>query len=178
MLESLIRRMSIEHPFHTLYQVLLLSPPREDPNASRRASARHSRKSPSNSQIAERRTAAAKGILDRLRSDPKVKDRLLLVEKVCQASLEWCDHPIKTNDSIKSGVEYNIPTSLKIAKLREIKVPILTINTPVDPSMRYDDCIWISKYKATYTTAGGLSKPKISQCRGSDGQLYAQLVCR
>ncbi|KAL0580496.1 Serine/threonine-protein kinase tel1, partial [Marasmius crinis-equi] len=179
-LQRLILRMSLEHPFHSLYQLLLLSPPREDvdkQNASRRSSGRQSvAKSPSPGTPNER-TNAAKAILGRLRSDSSRQERLLAIEQLCFASLEWADYPIKNKPEIKTGQNHVIPSELTITKLTvaRLKVPVITVHTPIDPTMRYEDCIWVDKYHGKYTTAGGLSKPKICSCRGSDGKYYKQL---
>ncbi|KAL0064377.1 Serine/threonine-protein kinase tel1 [Marasmius tenuissimus] len=173
-LQRLIRRMGQEHPFHTLYQVFLLNPPREDVGSSRRSSVRNM-KSPSPGTQTERANAA-KGILDGLRSDSNRQERLLAVEQLCFASLQWADYPIKNNKDIKTG-PYDIPANQAILKLKHarMKVPVITVHTPVDSTMRYDNCIWVDRYDGKYSTAGGLSKPKICACRGSDGKSYKQL---
>jgi ataxia telangiectasia mutated family protein len=63
-----------------------------------------------------------------------------------------------------------------ILKLNDVRVPVLTVNTPIDPALQYENCIWISHYERTYETAGGQNIPKICYCRGSDGSRYKQLV--
>jgi ataxia telangiectasia mutated family protein len=65
---------------------------------------------------------------------------------------------------------------MAILKLNNVRVPILTVNTPVDPALQYQNCIWISHYESTFETAGGVNIPKICYCRGSDGARYKQLV--
>jgi ataxia telangiectasia mutated family protein len=55
-------------------------------------------------------------------------------------------------------------------------VPVTTAYTPLDPTLKYDDCVWVARYEPTYATAGGVNLPKISVCLGSDGVSYKQLV--
>ncbi|KAF9266973.1 hypothetical protein L218DRAFT_1074808 [Marasmius fiardii PR-910] len=170
-LHRLIFRMSLEHPFHSLYQVLLLNPPREDSGSSRRSSVRNVK-----SGTPSERANAAKEILDRIRNDADRQGRLLAIEQFCFAALQWADYPIKKNKDIKTG-PYDIPSNMVILKLKlaRLKVPVITVHTPVDPTMRYENCVWVDKYDSKYSTAGGLSKPKICVCRGSDGKPHKQL---
>jgi ataxia telangiectasia mutated family protein len=63
-----------------------------------------------------------------------------------------------------------------ILKLKDVRVPVLTVNTPIDPALQYQNCIWISHYEGIFETAGGINIPKICYCRGSDGTRYKQLV--
>jgi ataxia telangiectasia mutated family protein len=63
-----------------------------------------------------------------------------------------------------------------ILKLNSVHVPVLTVNTPVDPALQYQNCIWISHYESTFETAGGVNIPKKYYCRGSGGAKCMQLL--
>jgi hypothetical protein len=111
-----------------------------------------------------------------LRADPSSSQQLINVEQFCDACLQWAKHPIKdTANKARSG-PYKIPDDMSILKLRDVHVPVLTINTPVDPTLQYQNCIWLTHYEKMYETAGGVNIPKICYCRGSDGVKYKQLV--
>jgi serine-protein kinase ATM len=170
-LQSLILRMCHEHPFHSLYQVYCLRPPSGATNSGRRSSARL------DLPLSQgERAAAAADIFDRLRADPSFNQQLVDVEHVCDAYLQWAKRPIKGSvDKARSG-PYDIPNDMPILKLRDVRVPVLTANTPVDPTLQYQNCIWVSHYEKTFETAGGVNIPKICYCRGSDGVKYKQLV--
>ncbi|KZT10138.1 uncharacterized protein LAESUDRAFT_748044 [Laetiporus sulphureus 93-53] len=172
-LQKLLARMCQEHPFHSLYQVFCLVSEQVDTQngaSARRQSGRHD----SPSARAER-AAAAVEILDRLRNDSSRRDCVRDVEKVFNASLQWAKFPIKDSQKKKSKASLRIPDDQPILQLQSIRVPVTTIRTPVDRTTEYKDCIWISHYESTYTTAGGVNLPKISVCVGSDGKKYKQL---
>jgi serine-protein kinase ATM len=172
--QSLVLRMCREHPFHSLYQVYCLRPSSGVTNSGRRSSTRFD---PPLSQ--GERAAAAADIFDRLRADPSSNKRLVDVEQVCDAYLQWAKRPIKGSvDKGRSG-PYEIPNDMLILKLHDVRVPVLTANTPVDPTLQYQNCIWVNRYEEIFEIAGGNNIPKICYCRGSDGVKYKQLVsCR
>lgn len=173
-LQRLIMRMCREHPFHSLYQVYCLQPDRPNhTTANRRQSGRHSTLS-----TQTERGAAASSIFDRLRGDETVENRVRDVERLCDASLEWAKHPIANDPRFKNRTKqrFKIPDALSIRKLTQLRVPVTTANTPLDLTMKYEDCVWIDHYEPTFTTAGGNNLPKVSICHGSDGQRYKQLV--
>ena len=172
-LQRLIIRMCREHPFHSLYQVYCLQP--DHPNATT-ANRRHSSRYSLSTQT--ERGAAASSIFDRLRGDQSVEHRVRDVERLCDACLEWAKYPIAKESRYKKAKSnrFKIPESLFIRNIAQLKVPVTTTHTPLDLTMKYQDCVWIDHYEPTFTTAGGINLPKVSICHGSDGQKYKQLV--
>ncbi|KAF8966296.1 hypothetical protein BDZ97DRAFT_2057533 [Flammula alnicola] len=172
-LQSLVLRMCQEHPFHSLYQVYCLSDHSTSLAAGRRQSGRHS----SPPTQTDRGTAAS-NIFDRLRIDEVTGERVRDVEKLCDACLQWAKYPIVGDSRFQTkqrGVPFKIPSGQKLLEISNLRVPVSTARTPVDPTMQYKDCVWIKRYDATFDTAGGINLPKISVCHGSDGQKYKQL---
>ncbi|KAJ7612476.1 hypothetical protein DFH06DRAFT_1274623 [Mycena polygramma] len=175
-LESVVLRMCVDHPFHSLYQV-----PPED----RRQSGRHSTPGltpPAPSPQATARSEAATAIFDRLRGDPQCEKRIKDVELVAGACLAWAKFAIvktaldpRNNKGAKSKQPIPIPVDQPIRKLSKVDVPVLTYPPALDPSGQYDNCIFIDHYETTFETAGGVNLPKICKCVGSDGGLYKQL---
>jgi ataxia telangiectasia mutated family protein len=178
-LQDLMLRMCREHPFHSLYQVYCLRADRSGvkSDAPRRSSSRL--ESPA-SQSA--RAAAASNIWDKLSQDSTNAERVRAVEIVCDACLEWAKLPIKANPrfNAKNGKKagLSIPQSVKILSIKSMRVPVVTVHTPLDPTLRYSDCTWIEGYDPTFDIAGGVNLPKITRCIGSDGLKYKQLVRR
>jgi serine-protein kinase ATM len=173
-LQGILLRMCKEHPFHTLYPVYTLRADQSSTsNSSRRQSSRHE---PLSSQAQAERAAAAIDIFDRLRHDRTCGERVITVELVCDASVEVAKFPIKPlpNDAASKG--RMLPSHLKILKLQDVKVPVITAYTPIDVTGRYENCVWISKYHGAFETAGGINLPKIMRCIGTDGVTYKQLV--
>jgi ataxia telangiectasia mutated family protein len=174
-LQALVFRMCREHPFHSLYQVYALRPERSadsDSTNSRRQSSRHELSSQAD------RASAAGEIFDRLRGDNINGERVRAVELVCDASLQWAKHPIKDDSRFqqKSKEPFQIPDHLLIRKIENLPVPIVTSHTPLDPTLRYDNCVCIARFEHTFDTAGGINLPKIAICVGNDGKRYKQLV--
>jgi serine-protein kinase ATM len=171
-LRSLILRMCREHPFHSLHQLYCLRQTQGLPTGGRRQSSRIEYAS----SQADREAAAA-DIFAILREDKEVQERVLDFERLCDASLEWAKYPVKKSIATsKRKGPYRIPDNIQIRNLKDIKVPVMTAHTPLDMSMRYDDCVWVARYESTFSTAGGVNLPKISICWGSDGKPYKQLV--
>lgn len=175
-LQNLILRMCQEHPFHSLYQVYCLAD-HASSDSNRRQPGRISSQATQNTQT-ERGTAAS-NILDRLRDDPTTGERVRDVERLCDAYLEWAKFPITNNNAYKGKPSslYDVPPSMKLLRIHNIKVPITTARTPVDPSMKYENCAWLKGYERKFSTAGGINLPKISKCLDMEGQTYKQLVC-
>ncbi|KAJ7760552.1 hypothetical protein B0H16DRAFT_1415528 [Mycena metata] len=182
-LESVVLRMCIDHPFHSLYQVYCLLPYSElpAPPTDKRQSSRHSTPilTPPNIQ-ATARSEAASVIFDRLRGDPGCANRIKDVELVATACLEWAKFPIikkhKAEKEKGTLAKTNpIPPQLAIRNISNVDVPVLTCPPALDPSCKYDNCVFIKKFETTYDTAGGVNLPKVCICVGTDGERYKQL---
>lgn len=165
--------MCHDHPFHSLYQVYCLKPEHSSGTSSRRQSGRHN---PSSTQT--ERAMAAGDIFDRLRTDPISRGRISDIEKLSDACTEWAKYPIKQNSHFLNAKNkpFKIPLSLKLPGISNLQVPVITHDTPIDPTMRYDNCAWIDRYESTFDTAGGVNLPKINVCIDTSGQKHKQLV--
>ncbi|KAM6497154.1 hypothetical protein JOM56_007627, partial [Amanita muscaria] len=165
-LQRLILRMSKEHPFHTLHQVYCLHPDRST------AGKRQPRQSAPQTQTD--RMAAANDIFEQLKQDETSASRARDVEMLCDACLKWAVYPIKNNNLYKRKIN-KVPDNMPLKNIRDLKVPVLTCRTPIDVTMKYDNCVWIARYETTFETAGGVNLPKITICYGFDGQKYKQI---
>ncbi|KAG6845486.1 hypothetical protein H0H87_008383, partial [Tephrocybe sp. NHM501043] len=165
-LQTLVLRMCKEHPFHILYQVYCLQPPQLEPPSNRRQSQQLQPPPPVNIE----RTAAAADIFNRLRDDPIAKERLMSVELLSKACVDWAKQPCVVK---KRYCELSNPWPL--GDISNLQVPVITHHTPIDPSMKYNDCPWIDHYEKEWTPAGGKNAPKIGICVGTDGVKYKQL---
>ncbi|KAI0954122.1 hypothetical protein AcV7_007443 [Taiwanofungus camphoratus] len=172
-LQTLITRMCREHPFHSLFQVYCLVSERATAQPSSAVRRQSGRLEPISAQ-ADRVTAAG-DLFDRLRSDTSFQQRIQDIEYVCNASLQWAKYPIKGRSGKTPKGPLQIPDDLLIRTMRNVNVPVITVQTPVDQTTQYHNCVWIAYYEASYTLAGGLNLPKINKCFGSDGQKYKQL---
>ncbi|KAG5638353.1 hypothetical protein H0H81_000486 [Sphagnurus paluster] len=159
-LQQLVFRMCKEHPFHSLYQVYCLKP---TVSSSKRQSIRIT--SP---PTYDERAAAAHGIFDRLRGTT-IPGNLKEIEQLCDACVGWAKFSTKGKELVKYVLQGNI------RKIRNLRVPVITHHTPLDPTLLYNDCPWIDHYESAWKPAGGVNNPKISVCVGTDGIKYIQL---
>ncbi|KAF9482560.1 hypothetical protein BDN70DRAFT_853086 [Pholiota conissans] len=170
-LHKLILRICQEHPFHILYQVYCLSDHSTPTPMGRRQSGHQA----SQSTQSERGTVAST-LLNRLRMDKLTSQRVTDLEKLCDAMLQWAKYPIKAQFANKQkGASLKVPNGCKILDILNLRVPVTTARTPLDPTLQYKDCVWIRRYDTTFDTAGGVNLPKINICHGSDGHKYKQL---
>lgn len=168
-LRSVIARMCKDHPFHSLFPVYCLRSDAPQGKSSRQSLSQ-------SSQVV--RATAASSIFAQLRADPSCSKRISDVEMVCDASLQFAKWPIKAmvTSSQKRKPSLDVAPHLAIRKLSKVQVPVVTAHTPLDPTCRYDDCVWIAHYETRFDTAGGVNMPKIIRCIGTDGNKYKQLV--
>ncbi|KLO07453.1 hypothetical protein SCHPADRAFT_1001651 [Schizopora paradoxa] len=167
-LRALVLRMGSEHPFHSLYQVYALQ---SSDTASRRTST-----TISETFSQRERANAASNIFDRLLSAPGPSSRVRDLQKLCEAYIEWANFPVKKNPLYsESKKPFKVPAHMKIRKISNLPIPVTTYHTPLDPTMRYDNLVWIEGYADQFDLAGGVHFPKISLCKGSDGNTYKQL---
>ncbi|KAF9075300.1 hypothetical protein BDP27DRAFT_1315847 [Rhodocollybia butyracea] len=173
-----IMRMCSEHPFHSLYQLFCLQPPKAaGTKSNRRATGRASGGLTTETEHNAGRSSAAKDVFNSLLNNPSTSDRTAAVEELCEASLLFANFSV--GDSAKTGEVKPVPKDQLILNLRlsRLKVPVITAYTPVDPSKRYDpaECVCVHKYDDHFEIAGGANHPKIISCVGSDGRKYKQL---
>jgi serine-protein kinase ATM len=175
LLQSLIIRMCNEHPFHSLYQVWALQQgaPTSEHDSGRRQSSRGALVS-----THPGRAKAASDILAVCRQHASNSRRVQAIELLCNAYLEWAQLPLKGDDNYKlNRTQYKVPR-IRLREVADLPVPVSTAYTPLDKTMRYDSIVTIIKYSSHFTLAGGVNLPKISECQGSDGRTYKQLVCQ
>lgn len=190
-IHSLVFRLCVQHPFHTLYPVHSLrsadGPAPSTGRSSRRSST--SRESSVGLGTNNSRAQAASEIFEKARRDVRLRPRIEAVELVCAASAEWAafdlkahapyvTNPSSESRSLKKG-PLPIVKNLKIkSHVRDLPIPVTTYHLPVDPTGHYEDGSFpsIVSYDDYFETAGGIHLPKIVVCRGSDGLAYKQLV--
>ncbi len=146
-LQRLVLRLCREHPFHGLYQVYALQ--HNDPAPKRRAS------SIPDASV-DSRTRAAVAIFNSIRDQPTICRKLQDVELVCDAYVEWATYHIDKQGSSQER-KPSIPVNMRLRKLKDINIPVPTLDTPIDPTCTYGEgsFVGIREYKTTYTTAGG-----------------------
>jgi ataxia telangiectasia mutated family protein len=173
-LSTLLLRLCTDHPFHSLFQVYFLKqgvPSGKATLASRRLSASNPELS---SQI--RRAEAVNDIVQSLRKSPHLRSICQQVEVAMAAYIEWANVPPDAIRAMKKKLV--IPSDQPILKLHNLSIPITTMNLEIDKTCQYDPSkmACIAKFKTSFSTAGGIHLPKITDCMGTDGKAYTQLV--
>ena len=172
-LYGLVSQISHDHPFHSLYQVFFLrgTAPLAKSVATRRIS-----QGPTQLGSQVQRAAAVSDILQELRKNDRLRSTVQIVETALSAYTHWAMHPLDRQKV--SRKPRSIPSDQPILKLANLPIPITTFALPLDESRRYDPSTFpcIKGFRPTYTTAGGLRLPKITECQGTDGKVYKQLV--
>ncbi|GAA5849370.1 hypothetical protein JCM8547_006527 [Rhodosporidiobolus lusitaniae] len=176
--QQLVTRLCIEHPFHSLYPVNSLRD-LSATKAARRSSTNSGEPVSKNS-----RAQAANDIVDKVKRTDGLRPRVEAIELLLEAYAEWAEFDLKTYSGyveqrrVRKGLLPIRPSMKLVTKVKNLPVPVMTFDLPVDPSGRYDENSFphIVRYSDKFDTAGGVNLPKIVTCIGSDGQAYKQLL--
>ncbi|PLW50604.1 hypothetical protein PCANC_06966 [Puccinia coronata f. sp. avenae] len=182
-LVHLILQLSLDHPFHIIFQILLLQRGLESSclnslsnSRSRRTSNITAPRTLSQSDLS--RAEAANSVLSKIAQNKDRKEvikELLLAHK---AYKEWASHGVKDGqEKAKPNTRAQIPSNFSLNSLRNLSIPVSTSRVPIDKTRLYlpDSMPCISNYETKFTVASGLSAPKITICRGSNGISYKQI---
>lgn len=187
-LHSLFERLALEHPFHSLYQLLTLrgfdaySASREDMDRRRSSGSRNSSTSSRGREAGPRsgRSLAAENVLSKVvKKNTTAATRIRDVDLFCNAAIEWADVDVKAlkpEPSTTGRKLYKMDKKLKIAQIHNLAIPVPTLALDIDRTCRYKRVVTIGKFHELWETVGGLRLPKVTTCIGSDGRPYKQLV--
>ncbi|XP_004626277.1 serine-protein kinase ATM [Octodon degus] len=176
-LNSLISRITMDHPHHALFIILALANANKDEFLTKPEAAKRSRVSKNapkqNSQLDEDRTEAANKIIHAIRS--KRPQMVKNVEALCDAYIILANLDATQWKMQRKGI--SIPADQPINKLKNLEdVVVPTMEIKVDPTGEYENLVTIRSFKTEFRLAGGLNLPKIIDCIGSDGKERRQLV--
>ncbi|NWX93244.1 ATM kinase, partial [Nothoprocta pentlandii] len=176
-LNSLISRISLDHPHHTLFIILALANANKDELLTKQQSIRRNKlikNAPKEiSQLDVDRMEAASSIINviRRRSPRMVRD----VEALCDAYIALANLDATPWKAQRKGI--SIPADQPIIKLKNLEdVVVPTMEIKVDPMGVYENIVTIRSFKPEFRLAGGMNLPKIIDCVGSDGKERRQLV--
>ncbi|OCF35599.1 hypothetical protein I316_02654 [Kwoniella heveanensis BCC8398] len=172
-LNGLMLRMSQQHPFHILYQVITLAHGVHPPTSAKRKSTTAEN---------EGRGPAALEILSTLSSDPNfpVAQKASKEMKVfVDASVSWARFEERSGSSQnsskpKAGSTHNLPTNCPFKNLK-LDIPIATSPPPVDLTLQYRNIPTFVRYRTQFSYAGGVHRPKIMKCYDSTAKQHQQL---
>lgn len=160
---SLLKKMAIDHPYHTIFQLLALA------NGDRIKDKQRSR----NSFIVDiDKKLAAEKLLEELLAyhGPIITQTKQLVE----IYIKLAELETRREDTNK-----RITLPREIRSLRELElVPVITATFPVDPSCQYHEGSfpYFKGLSDSVVIMNGINAPKVVECLGSDGHKYKQLA--
>lgn len=160
---SLIKRLAIDHPYHTIFQLLALA------NGDRIKDKQRSR---SSFVVDMDKKVAAENLLKELSSYHGAVIRQM--KQMVEIYIKLAELETKREDTNKKVI---LPREIR--SIRELElVPVVTANIPIDPSCQYTEGSF-PNFKGladSVTVMNGINAPKVVECFGSDGNKYRQLA--
>lgn len=162
-LVSLVKKMAIDHPYHTIFQLLALA------NGDRIKDKQRSK----NSFVVDLDKKGA--------SENLLKELLQYHEAVIRQMRQMVEIYIKLAEleTKKEDTNKKITLPREIRSVKELElVPVVTSCFPVDPSCQYEQGSFphFRGLSDSVTIMNGINAPKVVECLGSDGNRYRQLA--
>ncbi|KAJ0603861.1 putative non-specific serine/threonine protein kinase [Helianthus annuus] len=162
-LVSLLKKMAIDHPYHTIFQLLALA------NGDRVKDKQRSR----NSFVVDMdKKYAAESLLKELSSHHGAVIRQM--KQMVEIYIRLAELETKREDTNK---KIALPREIRSVRQLEL-VPVVTSSFPVDPSCQYSEGSFphFKGLADSVTIMNGINAPKVVECLGSDGKRYRQLA--
>ncbi|XP_020548356.1 serine/threonine-protein kinase ATM [Sesamum indicum] len=160
---SLVKKMALDHPYHTIFQLLALA------NGDRIKDKQRSR----NSFVVDvDKKIAAEDLLRELSSYHGAIIRQM--KQMVEIYIKLAEMETKREDTNK---RVTLPRELRSVRQLEL-VPVITSNFPVDRTCQYPEGSF-PHFKGlgdSVTIMNGINAPKVVECLGSDGKRYRQLA--
>lgn len=179
-LSKTIVRMAREHPYHMTFRLLSLRhglpSQASQQHGSRRSSSVQSSQL-SGSQLS--RAEAGDEVLRELKRSGRLAKIISHLETAFAAYTQWAEFSIKDDTRFKQRkTVMNVPSEMSVLNLKDVPVPISTEELPIEKAATYatEKMVCIARYMPKFKTLGGLNLPKVSDCVGTDGKVYKQLV--
>ena len=176
LLLRLIKRCTMDHPYHTLPIVFALANSNADEKEIEGVNAKKFCTSKS-----EERSEVAQKLLKSLAANTNMSQLIDRMGKVCEAYIKLAYLPMSEKNKPKMERQGKIEIE-KNQIIRNIKnfedVPLVTIELPVNKLGDYPKSSFsaISRFTTDYSNVGGITAPKKISCLGTDGKWRPQLV--
>ena len=168
-LNGLMLRISRQHPYHILYQVITLADGFQTPSNVRRNS----------DAGAEGRAPAAAAILATIAADthhPLARTAGKQMKLLADCATSWCLSRNKEEEAVSTGKPMIIPADCPLKRLQNLNIPIPTSPPPIDPQSKYEGISTLARYRSSYAVLGGIHRPKKMQVLDSNQRTHKQLV--
>ncbi|XP_062116266.1 serine/threonine-protein kinase ATM isoform X3 [Humulus lupulus] len=162
-LVSLLKKMAINHPYHTIFQLLALA------NGDRIKDKQRSR----NSFVVDMdKKLAAEKLLEELSTYHRSTIRQM--KQMVEIYIKLAELETRREDTNRRIM---LPRDLRNLKPLEL-VPVVTATFPVDRSCQYHEGSFpfFRGLADSVLVMNGINAPKVVECMGSDGRMYKQLA--
>uniref|UniRef100_A0A0D9UVU8 Serine/threonine-protein kinase ATM n=1 Tax=Leersia perrieri TaxID=77586 RepID=A0A0D9UVU8_9ORYZ len=162
-LASLLKKMAIDHPYHTIFQLLALA------NGDR---VKDRQKSRSSFIVDMDKKLAAENLLKDLSSCHGSLIRQM--KQMVEIYIKLAELETKKEDTNK-----RIPLPRELRSICQLElVPVVTATIPVDPNCQYEEGSFphFNGLADSIMIMNGINAPKVVECIGSDGNRYRQLA--
>ncbi|KAI4341398.1 hypothetical protein MLD38_026128 [Melastoma candidum] len=162
-LVSLVKKMAVDHPHHTVFQLLALA------NGDRIKDKQRSR----NSFVVDfEKKLAAENLLNELSTcrGALIKQMRQMVE----IYIKLAELETRREDTNK---RMTLPREIRSVRCLEL-VPVVTASFPIDRSCQYREGSfpYFQGLEDSIMVMNGINAPKVVECLGSDGRKYRQLA--
>lgn len=182
LLSATVVRLCRDHPFHTLFKILALRFALPVPGSRSRRVSSMQAPQVTGSQLSQ--AHAADEVVAMVKKDAKLAILAGHVERAFAAYHEWADFDARNDKrftaDLKRKSPMTIPSHFAILALRDLPIPVTTIELPVDKLGAYppERLPCIMSFDPRFVIPGGLRGPKMTTCLASDGRQYRALVRR
>ncbi|KAK9943183.1 hypothetical protein M0R45_008801 [Rubus argutus] len=162
-LVSLVKKMAIDHPYHTIFQLLALA------NGDRIKDKQRSK----NSFVVDMdKKLAAENLLQELTTYHGAI--IHQMKQMVEIYIKLAELETKREDTNRKLL---LPRELRNLKQLEL-VPVVTATFPVDQSCQYDEGSfpYFKGLEESVMVMNGINAPKVIECLGSDGRRHKQLA--
>jgi ataxia telangiectasia mutated family protein len=163
-LSDLIARICMDHPFHSLHQILSTV----------------SSIGEKGDLVAESRSFAATRLKDHLSRTPKLQDLVARINVMFSAYSDLASIPTqKTDRRVNNEIALSSYPTLRRFRnlLQDLRLPPPSLDLPVSPDGNYSSVPYVQQYHHSFEVAGGVNQPKILKSMLSDGKNVRELVC-
>lgn len=165
-LEELVVMLARDHPHQMMFKLLALCNGRNLPAGG--GGGQHH-------VVDDGKILAAKRVLSTLKSGGQ-SQVVKWYESLCSAYVELSYHdlPVRGKSNAAPGPPtQDIPADFQILKVSKLPLPVPTLD---QDAMGGGPLPTIDHFQRTYDLVGGINRPKLLRCLGSDGKVYMQLL--
>mmetsp|Transcript_4049 Transcript_4049/g.11433 ORF Transcript_4049/g.11433 Transcript_4049/m.11433 type:complete len:1027 (+) Transcript_4049:606-3686(+) len=169
LLQSMMRTLAVDHPYHTLYQIFALK------NGNR--AGRQLSQQVVEHQVDEDKVAAAQALVDSLRKDPAVCEIVAQMETLLEAYIALANVPAAKKADVRAPDSMYMPRELR-TRFKDLHLmPLISFSVPLRPDKQYVGTFpHIESVSEHISFVGGINMPKLIKVYDSNRAEHRELV--